>query len=152
MFELETAVKPALLAIAEGIRSNSTKMDNGVLLKYIIFKLFAKYRRQRAENNRKSIIYRKAIIIFSIFPPKKSATSKISQLINGLNNVQISKTNAKQTTVRYIILTHVPVEEVFKRILDILIIILLLIIVINRAMTSALPIFSILLIFIPFII
>lgn len=152
IFDPETAFKPALLAIAAGTNNNSISIAKGVLLKYIIFKLFAKYRRQREEKDKKSIIYRKAVMIFNILPPKKSATSSMSELINGLKNLQISNINAKHTTVRYIILIHAPVEEVFKIILDKLIIILLLIIVINSAITSTLPIFSILFIFLPFII
>ena len=56
IFEPETAFKPALLAIAAGTNINRISIAKGVLLKYIIFKLFAKYRRHSAEKDKKSKI------------------------------------------------------------------------------------------------
>ena len=70
IFEPDTAFKPALAAIAAGIIKSNTNKDNGVLLKYTVFKLLAKYLTHRAEKERNNNTYEKAIIYFKKFPPK----------------------------------------------------------------------------------
>ena len=75
------------------------------------------------------------IIVFKILPPKNSETSRISEFIKGLKNLQMKNIKTKQISVRYIILSQAPVEELFTIIVEILIIIIILIIVINKAQT-----------------
>ncbi len=139
----EIAFKPALLEIATGIKNSKIKKISGKLLKYIVCKLFVKYLRQMAEKPINSTMYRKAIMNFKVFPPKNSETSSISKLTNGLKSLHTSSTKIKQMKVIKIILSHEPVPVNSTIIVGILIIILLLITVINKAITSALPIFSI---------
>jgi len=147
IFAPQIAFNPVTAATVAGIKNKSNSKIIEILLKYIIFKLLAKYLKQKAEKARKSTIYKNATTYFKNLPPKNSETSRISLLIKGFKNLHTSNINSKQIIVRYNMFSQAPVEVNFRIIVGIFSIILLLMTVINNAYISNLPIFSIVLIF-----
>lgn len=147
IFAPQIAFNPVTAATVAGIKNKSNSKTIEILLKYIIFKLLAKYLKQKAEKARKSTIYKNAITYFKNLPPKNSETSIISLLMKGFKSLHTRSINSKLIIVRYNVFSQAPVEVNFKIIVGMLSIILLLITVINNAYISNLPIFSIVLIF-----